>query len=246
MSDCEEYQELISRMLDGDLSEDESARLRAHVSECAECRRVLDAFTMLRDTMAEDLQEPPADLAAAVMEQIRQEAVPIAKKRRVSPVRWIALAACLAIVVFSAYRFELFGGGNKTASAADVANGSAQFMYAAKEAEIAVEEAPAAEPAEGYVLGSVAKDTCAPVPAAIESYSQNASEHCADSAAGEAPAYLDYAGERWQPVECVEAPPDSGVYSTATDTKAEELSVMLFDGRLYLDLKNGLWAVYEK
>ncbi len=92
MNDCEKYLEMISAMIDGELSADERAELMTHVSACSSCRSVLSAFTAL----AEEFRSPepvPAGLCAAVMEKVRQP------QGRVIPWRrWAALAACLALV----------------------------------------------------------------------------------------------------------------------------------------------------
>ena len=44
MSDCERNRELMSMMLDGELTAEQEAGLRTHIASCDECRRVYEAF----------------------------------------------------------------------------------------------------------------------------------------------------------------------------------------------------------
>lgn len=267
MSDCKAYQELISRMLDEDLSEAEKARLHAHIEDCPECRRMLDAFSMLQHTMADDLEEPPAELAKAVMEQVRREPVSIAKKRGKHVGRWLALAACLAIVVFSAYRFELFGRGKSAPADASIAGGAELFMQESKTASSAPADAPAAAALDSLTAqASHEKLAETAAEAEPEDSGNGTDEVCAPSATSapdqrdavkaDAPQSLDYEGECWQLAGYVEKLPEisysvPAASSTQADTNAESfeeeaVSKTLIDGRLYLQLGEELWAVYEK
>ena len=69
----------------------------------------------------------------------------------------------------------------------------------------------------------------------------------------EAQASLEYEGERWLLVDYAESLPES--YASAVPTanaaqtvhaEAEELDLTLIEGRLYLRLRENLWAVYER
>ena len=44
MQDCAYMQELISRMIDGELDADEQAVLAKHLEDCPACRTMYDAF----------------------------------------------------------------------------------------------------------------------------------------------------------------------------------------------------------
>lgn len=261
MSDCREYQELISRMLDEDLSETESERLHAHVLTCPDCRRTLDAFTMLRDTISEDLQPAPEALAGAVMEQIRREPVSIDKKRRAHVGRWIALAACLAIVAFSASRLNLLFG--RKGAAAPQAPEMNQFLLESK-AQVATGGAmtpfPADAPASAETTTeSVFEDTCDASNAAEDPEEEPTTYYCLLSMdAGTAPETLEYEDESWRLVGYVDelpsdeanampmeaAAPDAEVRSE--ESFSPDLKPILVGDRLYLLLDDGTWAEYEK
>ena len=63
MKDCAYYQELISRLIDRELSAEEGEDLAAHARECAECRAVYTAFCSLSDMLADGTVEPPEELS---------------------------------------------------------------------------------------------------------------------------------------------------------------------------------------
>ncbi len=257
MTECSQYQELISRMLDGDMSEQERERLHAHVSECADCRRALDAFTMLKGIMAEDLDEPPAELASAVMEQVLREPVSIEKKRNLRVGRYVALAAGLAIIVFAASRLEPLlgrkGGASADAAAPAVAEG---FLLENK------------TPAENSSFGSMSfAEIAADAPKATEAPAvmdeavgteYNAvTESVACEPEGSAPETLDYEGETYMIAGYLDELPESeepaslpaAVYAQndlAEEERGAEKVIRLIDGRLYLLLDDGRWAEYEK
>lgn len=78
MSSCIHYQQQISHMLDGELPAEQAQTLRAHLHTCPDCRRVYDAFLFMQAAVRDAAAEPPADLTARIMQQVRREPVPIA------------------------------------------------------------------------------------------------------------------------------------------------------------------------
>ena len=78
MSACEHYQQQISQMLDGELPPEHIPTLRAHLRTCPDCRRVYDAFLAMQAAVRDAAAEPPADLTARIMQQVRAEAAPAA------------------------------------------------------------------------------------------------------------------------------------------------------------------------
>lgn len=48
MIDCEKCREMISCLLDGELSQAEQSLVREHIASCPECRSVYDAFRQCR------------------------------------------------------------------------------------------------------------------------------------------------------------------------------------------------------
>lgn len=85
MSACEHYQQQISQLLDGELPPEQVQTLRAHLRTCPECQRVYDDFLALQAAVRDAAAAPPADLTARIMQQVRQEPVP--------------MAACLALIL---------------------------------------------------------------------------------------------------------------------------------------------------
>lgn len=150
MQTCEQYQEQISRMLDGDLPEAETAALRMHLEQCDACRSLYTAFSAVSAHLS-DPALPPVDLSASIMAQIRQEAAappPVSRpKRRPALLRMTAMAAGFALILLAASRLPVWNNGNDTAeslladtndtfpgysdAASDAGDGSDDRYYAA-------------------------------------------------------------------------------------------------------------------
>ena len=102
MSPCDEYLELISARLDGELSPFEEKRLEAHLAQCAPCRELADQLADLHDAMSELPRLPVPDgltqqIAAAVA---ADKVTPISAKKKSRTWRSLAsLAAVLALAV---------------------------------------------------------------------------------------------------------------------------------------------------
>lgn len=107
MTDCEKYMELMSAMLDGELTSEQEAELRTHIDQCEDCRRVYDAFKGISGALTEELVTPPDTLVKGVMYKIK---VQKKSEKRFSFGHFTALAACLALVLFGASHFGLLGG----------------------------------------------------------------------------------------------------------------------------------------
>lgn len=100
MKDCATYQELISRLIDRELTPVEGEELAAHARECEECRAVYTAFVSLSDMLSSDLVDPPEELGENVMAEIRRsELWKQNRKPRRQLRRWAALAASAVLVI---------------------------------------------------------------------------------------------------------------------------------------------------
>ena len=99
MSPCENYQELISRMIDGELSARERDELTGHLETCPDCAALYSAFSALSERIGSDLEEAPLDLKENVMANIRR--AEIRKKNRLPNVLRgvLSAAACVAVIV---------------------------------------------------------------------------------------------------------------------------------------------------
>ena len=181
MSSCEYYQELISRLVDDELSAEEQAVLVSHLEHCPDCAALVQAFQSISGVIAEDLAEPPEALSENVMAELRREAIKTKNRKKR---RWkgpLATAACLAVVIAAAW---LMPNMFRADSAAPAEMSAAASDYAAPQApEYAL-------PAEGIDPGS-AEAGAAPEEADLETAPAEAAE--AYSMEEEAPSAQVYA-----------------------------------------------------
>lgn len=102
MTGCEYYQELISRMLDDDLSKAERDELAEHVKRCPDCAAVYVAFRSLSENIGGELEEVPEDLHEKIMSDARREHLRVRNRAATASRRWhyvLTAAACLVLIV---------------------------------------------------------------------------------------------------------------------------------------------------
>lgn len=87
MNTCEHYRLQISQLLDGELPEAQQQTLRTHLHTCPDCQRVYDDFLTLQAAVRGTTAEPPAELTARIMQQIRLQPAPAARPAQPTPVR---------------------------------------------------------------------------------------------------------------------------------------------------------------
>ncbi len=109
MTECERYQELISRMADEELAKSERAALSAHMEHCSQCNAMYAVFSNLSEIIGQDTEPLPEGLHENIMADIRRSAIKqrnISERRRFAipkPFRnVVAAAACAAVVIFAA------------------------------------------------------------------------------------------------------------------------------------------------
>lgn len=109
MTECERYQELISRMTDEELTKSERAALSAHMEHCSQCNAMYAVFSNLSEIIGQDAEPLPEGLHENIMADIRRSAIKqqnIKERRRFAipkPFRnVVAAAACAAVVIFAA------------------------------------------------------------------------------------------------------------------------------------------------
>ena len=109
MTECERYQELISRMADEELTKSERAALSAHMEHCSQCNAMYAVFSNLSEIIGQDAEPLPEGLHENIMADIRRSALKqqnIKERRRFAipkPFRnVVAAAACAAVVIFAA------------------------------------------------------------------------------------------------------------------------------------------------
>jgi len=113
MHTCDEYIEMISAMIDGELSENLTEELEAHLSVCSSCRRVRDAFLSFSECL--EPISPPAGFTDNVMHEISKLG-----KRKNKVITYLksasVLAACIGIIIFSVSKAGVLGSYERTIS----------------------------------------------------------------------------------------------------------------------------------
>ena len=159
MKDCAYYQELISRLVDREITPEEGEELAAHARECEECRAVYTAFVSLSDALCADLVDPPEELAENVMAEIRRAELWKQNRRPRRQIRrWAALAAGVVLVIgVGSLTLPRLLGAKSAAKAANT-----EAVYSAEEPMMA---APAAG-AAAYDSAAVSEEAAemAPIP----------------------------------------------------------------------------------
>ena len=173
MKDCEKYQELISAMLDGEISAAEREELEAHVAGCADCAFVYSAFSALSEGLSHALEEPPERLRENVMAELRRDEIKKSSRRLSRPLKTLlAAAACMALAVGfwalgpgAAQKTEdsLLDAGQAApaAEAPAVRNSAADEALPADEGDGAADSAAGPQSA-GFMLQSAGEDDASP------------------------------------------------------------------------------------
>lgn len=176
MKSCQEVQELISCLIDGELNEAQQRDVERHIATCAECRAMAEAFRAVSQTIADDRETPDARLHETIMADVRREAL----RRRRAPKRarsLLALAACAALVILAAANLPRMGSAQAPMTAASGAAGTAEesVLFDAAPAEAVPAEAaepaadvPAAAASDSGERKAAAQPNEAPLPAPDE------------------------------------------------------------------------------
>ena len=159
MSPCEKYQELISRMVDGELTAREEADLADHIESCTACAALFRAFSAISEQIGGDLEDAPLDLRENVMAEIRREE--IRKKNRIPTIfRAVMSTAACAAIVFGVYL------GVTLTKKAQISTAAYQDAPAAAEERmvLAAESAPEALETEEAAEEALPEEEPAPTP----------------------------------------------------------------------------------
>lgn len=117
MNSCEQYRQAISLSLDGMLSREEEAALRAHLGQCPHCRADYALLQAASEALREEGEtQAPPQLLPQVMDEIRRQSAPrvIPLWRRPQIRALGALAAC-AVICIGLYRFPFRQDGSSSA-----------------------------------------------------------------------------------------------------------------------------------
>lgn len=157
MNSCQPYQELISRLVDGELSREEHAALMAHMESCSSCNAMYAVFHDLSDILTEESVPLPEGLHENIMAGVRRSDM-IKKNRRLRKFGLrtaLSAAACALLVLFAA---SGFGPGRRAESVSIRSEEAAGQLY----------QAPAASAPADYVAARdvylAPFDTEAPLP----------------------------------------------------------------------------------
>ena len=99
MKSCEEIEQLISCMIDGESSESEAAEVQKHIESCEQCKAFYTAVRTISEDFSDDLMTPPENFASGVMAKISNQK-PKQKGKIITFRRFVATAAaCLVLAV---------------------------------------------------------------------------------------------------------------------------------------------------
>ena len=190
MREHEYYEMLMSRLLDEGLTAEEEQALKEHLRACPRCAALFKMLSSMTVSLREDMEEPPAELAAGVMARIAAEKQPAAPEEkpapqpRTIPVRrpetkkaprrrrgWmnLAIAACLVLVIGGGAFWYLRGSGRLSAgqeAAPEAASLMRSADQAAPVAEVPEPETEAMEEADQPM--TIAEDSALAVAAGGE------------------------------------------------------------------------------
>ena len=101
MNDCAKYQELISCLIDGELTEHQAAELEQHMAHCPECMAMYRDFSAVSGCVSSGMEKVPAGLHDSIMSGVKAAAkAKKAKKPVIVRLRpYMAAAACLVVIV---------------------------------------------------------------------------------------------------------------------------------------------------
>ena len=161
MNECERFEEMISALLDGELSADEEAEVRAHMEHCPDCRAMYEAFAAVGEAVG--AQEVPATLHSGIMDKVHAAEKASRTQHTIVRLRPIlAAAACLVVVVGTVFALKNtvgFGRSMKSASTAEIPHAD----------EARKEAAMAPDMGTVYAAGGnvdTSADSAAPIPEA--------------------------------------------------------------------------------
>ena len=104
MNSCDRYQELISRLVDGEISREEHAALMAHMNSCSRCNAMYAVFHDLSALLSDQAEPVPEALHENIMAGVRRSEI-IRKNRRLRKLGMstaLTAAACAVLVLFAA------------------------------------------------------------------------------------------------------------------------------------------------
>ena len=100
MTECEKYEELISCLLDGEISGEEKDALTRHLAHCPSCQETYRTYSVLFPPQRGETDDVPGALLSGVMDRVAQAPAPAGRRiPRRAVAGWAAAAACVAPTV---------------------------------------------------------------------------------------------------------------------------------------------------
>lgn len=98
--DCEKIQTEISAFLSGELSDEETARIRKHIEGCEECSAVLDGMTCLDESLRSlSCEKMPDSLESRILGRLAGEGTPVFRRLFGSGKRALVMAGGIATIL---------------------------------------------------------------------------------------------------------------------------------------------------
>ena len=175
MQDCSRSGELLSALVDDELSEEEARELDTHLATCARCRSDLRLLQTLHEELGQALPDPPETLRSGIMYKVGLE-----KKRRFGAFwRWAASAAVFVFALLGVVKLtgnDLKSMRSVTADAAKsvastVADAAADGFDYIRENDAAADESDAAGGVMTYAIAAPGAESPWPQP---EGFAANA------------------------------------------------------------------------
>lgn len=166
----DEYKELLSAFLDGELTDADRADVLAHLETCEACRTYFAELNALRDALG-DLADVdvPEGFSDGVLARLHEENMPKPAKKAGVWRKWGALAACAAVVLLAVTTLPRMQTGGGMGASADSAAALEESAYmAANNAPMAPQAAAPMAPDAGACAAESAEDSedAAPAPEA--------------------------------------------------------------------------------
>lgn len=120
MENCNNYQERISALIDGQLTDEERLELLEHMADCPACQQYFDDQTAIHDALTGLEADAPAGFTDSVMARVRETAQDVPRRKTIPFPhwqRWAATAACCALALLGVMGLQR-GGSHELGSAA--------------------------------------------------------------------------------------------------------------------------------
>ena len=202
MNSCAYYQELISSLVDGELSDEENEALMLHLNTCSRCNAMYAVFHDLSDILSEEPEPLPEGLHENIMAGVRRSELKKRNRhmRRVGLRTAMTAAACAVLVLAAAVTFD---PGKRADSVSIRAEEASQLRPSPSPAAGAPARAdyalPAATPVPVQTPDPMPARTPAPAQAPVPVYDTGSDAAAYTPVQPEPYTYNSYENDNYQP-----------------------------------------------